>query len=78
MKYLLMLKLSKRQQDAILLIFFLGIKNIKITILMKLAQSTIHYHEKKELTITIGGSNEKMNIPISHIQLLCLQLMVIL
>jgi DNA-directed RNA polymerase specialized sigma subunit, sigma24 homolog len=41
--------LSQRQQDIILLSFFLDMKEMDIASLMNLAQSTIHYHKKNAL-----------------------------
>lgn len=41
--------LSKRQQDIILLSFFLDIKDVDITELMNLAKSTVHYHKENAL-----------------------------
>lgn len=41
--------LSKRQQDVILLSFFLGMKDVDIAALMNLANSTVHHHKTKAL-----------------------------
>lgn len=41
--------LSKRQQDIILLSFFLDMKDVDIAKLMNLAKSTIHYHKENAL-----------------------------
>lgn len=41
--------LPKRQQDIILLSFFLDMKDVDIAILMNLANSTIHHHKEKAL-----------------------------
>lgn len=41
--------LSKRQQDIILLSFFLEMKDVDIATLMNLAKSTVHYHKENAL-----------------------------
>ncbi len=41
--------LSKRQQDIILLSFFLDMKDVDIAKLMSLAKSTVHYHKENAL-----------------------------
>ena len=41
--------LSSRQQDIILLSFFLSMKDIDIASLMNLTKSTVHYHKDKAL-----------------------------
>ena len=41
--------LSKRQQDIILLSYFLDMKNVEIASVMNLKESTIHYHKEKAL-----------------------------
>jgi DNA-directed RNA polymerase specialized sigma subunit, sigma24 homolog len=41
--------LSNKQQDIILLSFFLSMKEIDIATLMNLTQSTVHYHKDKAL-----------------------------
>lgn len=41
--------LSKRQQDIILLSYFLDMKDVDIVSLMNLAKSTIHYHKENAL-----------------------------
>lgn len=41
--------LSKRQQDIILLSFFLDMKDVDIAMLMNLAKSTVHYHKENAL-----------------------------
>ncbi|EJD5807325.1 sigma-70 family RNA polymerase sigma factor [Listeria monocytogenes] len=41
--------LSKRQQDIILLSFFLDMKDVDIAELMSLAKSTVHYHKENAL-----------------------------
>lgn len=41
--------LSKRQQDVILLSFFLDMKDVDIADLLRLAKSTIHHHKEKAL-----------------------------
>lgn len=41
--------LSKRQQDIILLSFFLEMKDVDIAMLMHLAKSTVHYHKENAL-----------------------------
>ena len=41
--------LSSRQQDIILLSFFLSMKDVDIATLMNLAKSTIHYNKRKAL-----------------------------
>lgn len=41
--------LSKRQQDIILLSFFLNMKDVDIATLMNLAKSTVHYHKENAL-----------------------------
>ena len=41
--------LSKRQQDIILLSYFLDMKDVDIASLMNLAKSTIHYHKENAL-----------------------------
>lgn len=41
--------LSKRQQDIILLSFFLNMKDVDIAKLMNLAKSTVHYHKENAL-----------------------------
>lgn len=42
--------LSKRQQDVILLSFFLNMKDVDIASLMNLTKSTVHYHKENALT----------------------------
>ncbi|MDT2738738.1 RNA polymerase sigma factor [Enterococcus canintestini] len=41
--------LSIRQQDIILLSFFLNMKDVDIARLMSLAKSTVHYHKENAL-----------------------------
>lgn len=41
--------LSKRQQDIILLSFFLEMKDVDIATMMNLAKSTVHYHKENAL-----------------------------
>ncbi|MFR4954609.1 RNA polymerase sigma factor [Enterococcus gallinarum] len=41
--------LTKRQQDIILLSFFLGMTDVDIAKLMNLAKSTVHYHRGNAL-----------------------------
>lgn len=41
--------LSKRQQDVILLSYFLDMKDVDIATLMNLANSTVHHHKQKAL-----------------------------
>lgn len=41
--------LSKRQQDIILLSYFLEMKDVDIATLMSLAKSTVHYHKGNAL-----------------------------
>lgn len=41
--------LSKRQQEIILLSFFLSMNDVDIAKLMNLAKSTVHYHKEKAL-----------------------------
>ena len=42
-------ELSKRQQDVILLMFFLDMTEEDIATLLNLAKSTVHYHKSKAL-----------------------------
>ncbi len=42
-------ELPKRQQDIILLSFFLDLKDVEIATLMNLANSTVHYHKSTAL-----------------------------
>ena len=42
--------LTSKQQDIILLSFFLSMKDVDIATLMNLAKSTVHYHKHKALT----------------------------
>lgn len=41
--------LSKKQQDIILLSFFLNLKDVEIATLINLAKSTAHYHKENAL-----------------------------
>ncbi|EAD7633108.1 sigma-70 family RNA polymerase sigma factor [Listeria monocytogenes] len=41
--------LSKKQQDIILLSFFLDMKDVDIANMMSLAKSTVHYHKENAL-----------------------------
>lgn len=41
--------LSRKQQDVILLSFFLDMTEVDIASLMNLTKSTVHYHKKKAL-----------------------------
>ncbi|MGQ4242175.1 sigma-70 family RNA polymerase sigma factor [Enterococcus casseliflavus] len=41
--------LSKKQQDVILLSFFLNMTEVDIALLMNLTKSTVHYHKDKAL-----------------------------